>query len=501
MKWSVSKKVYLVTLVGILNVTWTGLAAYFSAQQIDKIILQKQNLVSALQNHMTADMMHDAIRGDILETLHCINTKDFEGIKECKSALSEHIEIFEKSMQKNAALDLNPQIKKNLESVIPELTRYTQVAEKIVATGMREPAAADSLYSPFLEIFEDLEKDMAIVSEKIEESSKACTMLLNHETQDLGWQILISICVGIAINFSVSTVMTRWIPKPFKVITDHLHQIAEETVRSSSLVSASSVSLSNSSNTQAASTEETSASLESISNNTRKNAENTQQAQKLAILSKELTDEGEKKMQDLAAAMTLIQTSSNEISKIIKTIDEIAFQTNILALNAAVEAARAGEAGAGFAVVADEVRNLAQRSAIASQETESKIAQSLSSSKNGISITNQVQENLTKITSNIHAMNDLMKEISQSSVEETEGIEQVTSAMHQISSLTQKNAASAEETSSASTELEAQAERLKDMVHQLELEISGEKTERTFYTENSGTPFSKQTKRPLLGGF
>lgn len=501
MKWSVSKKVYLVTLVGILNVTWTGLAAYFSAQQIDKIILQKQNLISALQNHMTADMMHDAIRGDILETIHLLSAKDFEEIKKTKLTLTEHIEIFEKSLQENAVLDLDPRIKKTLEGVIPKVTDYTQTAEKIVTTAMREPVNVDPLYPPFLEKFKDLEKSMAEVAEKIEESSKACTTTLSHETKDLGWQILISIGVGVAINFCVSTFMTRWIPKPFKVITDHLHQIAEETVRSSALVSSSSVSLSNSSNTQAASTEETSASLESISNHTRKNAENTQQAQKLAILSKELTDEGEKKMQELAAAMTLIQTSSNEISKIIKTIDEIAFQTNILALNAAVEAARAGEAGAGFAVVADEVRNLAQRSAIASQETESKIAQSLSSSKNGIAITNQVQDNLSKITSNIHTMNDLMQEISQSSVEETEGIEQVTNAMHQISSLTQKNAASAEETSSASTELEAQAERLKETVHQLELEISGEKMDRTVYTENAGAPLSNQTKRPLLGGF
>ncbi len=500
MKWSVSKKIYLVTLVGVLNVIWTGLAAFYSAEKIDHIILEKQTLVMALQNHMEADMMHDALRGDILQTLHAVAIKNLEKIDETKKALAEHIEIFEKSIRENEALNLDPPIKKHIQNVGPALESYTQSAQKIVKTASIDPGSVEGLYPPFLEKFEFLETAMEKVTLKLEEEYKLSTERLNQETTGLIRTILISIALGVLINIIVSTFMTRWIPRPFKIITDQLHQIAEETIHAASLVSTSSVNLSNSSNIQAASTEETSASLEIIRNNTQKNAENTRQAQQLATLSKELTDEGDKKMKELAAAMSLIQSSSHEISKIIKTIDEIAFQTNILALNAAVEAARAGEAGSGFAVVADEVRNLAQRSAIASQETESKIAQSLSSSKNGILITNEVQTNLSKITKNIHLMNDLMKEISLSSIEENDGIKQVTQSMHQISSMTQSNAASAEETSSASTELEAQAEQLKKTVDHLELEISGKNTDRTLYAETSRSISPPPAKRPLLGG-
>lgn len=446
-------------------------------------------------------MMHDALRGDVLETLYKISIKDADGVKETKSAINDHIGIFQKAMHDNEGLDLDPKTKKLIDHAKPALEIYIQEAEKLINAAIKEPANVIALYPPFLDKFEALEKEMGNISKEIEAEDNVTAELLTKETDNFGWQIIISICVGITFNLIASTFVGRWIPKPFKIITDRLHLIADESVISSSAVSASSVNLSSSANSQAASTEETSASLESISCNTRKNADNTQLAQKIATLSRELTDEGEKKMQELSDAMNLIQSSSNEISKIIKTIDEIAFQTNILALNAAVEAARAGEVGAGFAVVADEVRSLAQRSAIASQETESKIVQSLTSSKNGILITNQVKENLNKITENIHSMNSLMKEISQSSSEEREGIEQVTKAMHQISSLTQSNAATAEETSSAATELEAQAERLKDTVHELELEVSGATSEKLFVTSTSAINKAQQQKQPLLGGF
>jgi methyl-accepting chemotaxis protein len=498
MKWSVSKKVYIITLVGLMNVAWTGLAAYYSSRNIAKADQAKQTAIVAIKNQMSSDMMHDAIRGDVLNALRSASLKDIEGVKKTIEDLKEHIENFKGKFQENKDLHLSGNIESAIEKTNPLIENYSQSAQKIIQLALSEPLKAEEQYPKFLERFEELETEMEKISDEMEKSAELSSTLVSDEIKSLESQILISICIGLGFNFAVSTFITRWIPKPFKLITEQLHMIAEETVRSAAMVSSSSVNLSNSANSQAASTEETSASLESINNNTRKSAENTKNAQSLAVHSKELTDEGEKKMQELATAMSSIQSSSNEISKIIKTIDEIAFQTNILALNAAVEAARAGEAGAGFAVVADEVRNLAQRSAIASQETESKIAQSLASSKNGILITNQVKSNLNKITENIHSMNDLMQEISKASVEESEGIDQVTKAVHQISSLTQANAANAEETSSAATELEAQAERLKENVHELELEVSGKKEIRTSPHVTASAP---QIKRPLLGGF
>jgi ABC-type transporter Mla subunit MlaD len=172
-------------------------------------------------------------------------------------------------------------------------------------------------------------------------------------------------------------------------------------------------------------------------------------------------------MQAMSAAMDAIKTSSSDIAKIIKTIDEIAFQTNILALNAAVEAARAGEAGMGFAVVADEVRNLAQRSAQAAKETAAKIEGAIARTEQGVQISAKVAQALEEIVTKVRQVNQLVTEVSAASKEQTQGIDQVNTAVSQMDRVTQSNAASAEEAASASEELNAQALSLKDAVSQL----------------------------------
>ena len=168
-------------------------------------------------------------------------------------------------------------------------------------------------------------------------------------------------------------------------------------------------------------------------------------------------DTGAADMTAMTAAMNEIKTSADDIAKIIKTIDEIAFQTNILALNAAVEAARAGEAGAGFAVVADEVRNLAQRSAHAAKETAGKIEGAITKTAQGVTISNKVAISLEEIATRSREVDELVVEIATASTEQNQGIGQVTQAVAQMDQVTQKNAASAEESASAAEELNAQA--------------------------------------------
>jgi methyl-accepting chemotaxis protein len=175
------------------------------------------------------------------------------------------------------------------------------------------------------------------------------------------------------------------------------------------------------------------------------------------------------------SSMTEIKKSSDQIAKIIKVIDDIAFQTNILALNAAIEAARAGEAGMGFAVVAEEVRNLAQRSAKAAKDTTAIIESNIELSTKGVSVAERVGESLNEISSAAIKANELMNEIATSSAEQAQGVEQVNKAISQIESVTQQNAASAEESASASEELNAQAESMQKIVRELSELVNGAK--------------------------
>ncbi|HEU5396521.1 MAG TPA: methyl-accepting chemotaxis protein, partial [Verrucomicrobiae bacterium] len=218
---------------------------------------------------------------------------------------------------------------------------------------------------------------------------------------------------------------------------------------------------------QAASLEETSSSLEEMASMTRRNAENAQKANELAKQARVAADRGVEDMKQMNGAMEAIKTSSDDIAKIIKTIDEIAFQTNILALNAAVEAARAGEAGMGFAVVADEVRNLAQRSAQAAKETAAKIEGAIARTGQGVEITRKVAETLNDIVGKSRQVDELVAEVSSASREQSEGITQVNTAVGQMDKVTQSNAAGAEESAAASEELNAQALAMKESVAHL----------------------------------
>ena len=274
------------------------------------------------------------------------------------------------------------------------------------------------------------------------------------------------------LTFEATGVIRHPLAKANAALNDVMGQIqvaGEQIASGSGQVADSSQSLSQGATEQASSLEEISASLNEMSAQTTTNAENANQANRLAAEAQSAAQKGSSQMQTMVTAMSEINEAGQNISKIIKVIDEIAFQTNLLALNAAVEAARAGQHGKGFAVVAEEVRNLAARSAKAAAETAELIEGSVEKTANGSAIANQTAEALQEIVGGIGKVTDLVAEIAAASNEQAQGVAQINQGVTQIDQVTQQNTASAEESAAASEELSGQALQLQEMLKRFTL--------------------------------
>ncbi|HBE76391.1 MAG TPA: hypothetical protein DDW65_01205 [Firmicutes bacterium] len=422
-------------------------------------------------------------RGNIVfsndpETLERINQE----IKISRAESEEAIEILKKSA-------LTPEEKEVFESFVANrkisIPVNNKVAELIKEKKMAEAAQLlSSEAEPMVQKSMDIQQQLANLVESENTAANQSAIQTYSNSFKL---LLILVVIGVIFGMGCAFIITRSITKPVNLIVAGLTEGSSQVAAASIQLTASAQQLSQGSAEQASSIEETSSTLQESSSMLQQNTATTKQAAQLSEQANQSANKGSNEMLEMVNSIQEIKKSSDQISRIIKVIDDIAFQTNILALNAAIEAARAGEAGMGFAVVAEEVRNLAQRSAQAAKDTTAIIETNIELSNKGVSVSERVYGALKEITVQSKKVSELMDEIAAASQEQAQGVEQVNKAMDQMEKVTQQNAANAEESASAAEELNAQAESMHRIVQELSELANGQSKVLQVKTNSSGT--------------
>jgi methyl-accepting chemotaxis protein len=501
LNWTLRRKLAGYGLTGIGFVLMVGLAGWVAILQLGKSTDDLVDNSSALRAQMEADMMHDALRGDVLQSLVMGLTQSDAQATSAKQALAEHSKAFEEAMSRLAGLPLEPELKQALERVHPALLQYVKLCHELADKSANAPQQVVQQLPQFMQAFTQLENEMNTLDDLLQARAKLTDEGANRAAERAQWIIGMSVLAAAGVCLLVGMVLTRSILVPIARATEVAARVASGDLTShievtssdeigrmlqslkdmntqlahlvsdvraggdciatgSSQIATGNADLSQRTEQQASSLQMTAASMEQFTSAVQQNACAAQQASDLSGNATEVASKGGALVQAMVRTMEQIHGSSGKIADIIGVIDGIAFQTNILALNAAVESARAGEHGRGFAVVADEVRTLALRSANAAREIKTLIDDSVMQVEQGSALAQQAGQTMEAVVQQVVKVGVLIGEISQTTGQQSDGIGQISHAMHQLDDMTQKNAALVEEAASAAESLREQSQRL-----------------------------------------
>ncbi|NDP59012.1 MAG: hypothetical protein GZ090_06610 [Oxalobacteraceae bacterium] len=499
---TITWRLILMTAISLLFTALVGGSGIWAERTVSGALQDNATVSAALRNHMQADMMHDALRGDVLLAMSTGSKKKMDQRKDVEQALAGHMSSFTDALKNNEALPLPADITASIAKVRPLVDTYLKESQLAVAVAFDQPAAMDIEFDKFMKTFEALEREMASLSALIEkntaETSAASQATAAHSEQIILMALLASsICLGLFALVTIRTIaanirrvllavnnlnsgdsnLNQRLPAmqgEFAMLGDSLNTFIANLARIIGEISASSGAISTGSRqismgsrdlsqrteSQASALEETASSMEQLTATVKQNADNAREASNLAVTASAVASKGGLVVSQVVETMDSINTSAKKIVDIISVIDGIAFQTNILALNAAVEAARAGEQGRGFAVVAAEVRNLAQRSASAAREIKSLIGDSVDKVDAGARLVEQAGATMNEVVASVARVTGIISEIAAASVEQTLGINHISQAITHMDQSTQQNAALVEQSTAAAESMQEQADKL-----------------------------------------